>query len=482
MKKVVRLAVVNCVLASTAFAGPLVIYGEDNRQEVFEASAAHQALAKSTASMVSKNEITPDIMSIGVVKLTQKTLSDWLKGPAEEETKSAALAEASAAGISFCPGTRFVEQPNPAMCSGFLIAPDLIVTAGHCAELENMCDEYRWVFDFHVNKETNQAGLDIKEENVFKCKKVVSNLLNNKYGYDYAVIQLDRQVPGRTPLEINDGKSIGEQQSLLVIGNPSGLPTKVAPGAKVRNNFHPNYFSANLDTFQGNSGSAVFNADTGVVEGILVRGEEDYVPNYQLMCIEANVCETDACRGEDVSRMTSIPEVAVNKYLMMASTTGDMEILNKVLELNTWVDFNTRDGQSALIKASAAAQNEAMKALLAKGADVNKQDALGNTSLHALAQVLTQTNADALATLVQAGANLEARNGLGETALLAAGKSLNLEAVKLIIAAGADKNAVNANGENVLLSFAGKGDEKAVLELMSMGVENKSVMTKIVSK
>jgi len=65
---------------------------------------------------------------------------------------------------------------------------------------------------------------------------------------------------------------------------------------------------ANLDTFGGNSGSAVFNAETGEVEGILVRGENDYVWSDEngSRCRVPQQCTNDACRGEDVTRITNI--------------------------------------------------------------------------------------------------------------------------------------------------------------------------------
>ncbi len=423
MKKIIQLAVINTVLLSVAFAGPLVVYGEDNRHEVYEASDINQLLAKSTAAMIAVTDISAVASIPGSLNLNQHTLTDWLHDGGNE-------------GVNFCDGTRYVDQINPAICSGFLIAPDLIVTAGHCVAIENMCDQFKWVFDYNVNKDTKLAGMDIREENVYKCKKVVSNALSTLLGLDYGVIQLDRAVTGRVPLEINNGKKVSDTQSLVLIGNPSGLPTKVADGANVRNNSYSTYFSANTDSFSGNSGSAVFNADTGVVEGILVRGEEDYIPNYEKMCIAVKYCATDACRGEDVSRMTSIPEVALHKYLMAASISGDMVILDKILSLNTWVDFNTKDGQSALIKASGAAKTNVMKALIARGAEVNKQDAKGNTALHELAKVLKSSNAEALKILLAAGARLDVLNLDGETALAVAKKSSNMDGAKLIISEG----------------------------------------------
>ncbi len=483
MKRVLQLAVLSTVLTSVAHAGIEVIYGEDNRVEVFEATSAQQLLAKSTASMISEAEMTRDSARPGFIQLGQHTLRDWLEGSQKSASKNLFSSEGddqAATKVSFCDGTRFTEQPNPAMCSGFLIAPDLIVTAGHCVEVENFCENYRWVFDFHMDKESNTAGMNVKEENVYKCKRVVSNILSTTLNLDYGVVQLDRPVLDREPLEIRNDAQIADGQALLVIGNPSGLPTKVAPGANVRTNLHPNFFSANLDTFQGNSGSAVFNAETGVVEGILVRGEEDFVPNYELRCVETKRCASGECRGEDVTRMTAIPEVGMQKALNDAALAGDIDQVRSILETNLWIDFYTKDGQSALIKASSAAQTAVMKELIARGAEVNLQDAKGNSSLHVLAVSLNELNADALTTLTQAGANLELRNSAGETALLVAAKALNLAGVKLLIAAGADKEALDHNGEGVLAIFERLGDQNALKELADLGIKAAPPIERIV--
>jgi ankyrin repeat protein len=198
------------------------------------------------------------------------------------------------------------------------------------------------------------------------------------------------------------------------------------------------------------------------------------------MCIEAKVCASDACRGEDISRMTSIPEVGMQKALIGAVTTGNSAELSKILETQFWIDFYSKDGQSALIKASAVAQTEAMKELISRGADVNLQDAKGNTSLHALASTLSESSAEALSTLIKAGADLETKNALGETALLIAGKNSNLSGVKLMILAGANKNALDNNGEGLMSAFTKKGDSKAVSELVQMGVNPLPDTAKIV--
>jgi hypothetical protein len=45
------------------------------------------------------------------------------------------------------------------------------------------------------------------------------------------------------------------------------------------------------------------------VEGILVRGERDYVLDSVSNCYRPKVCKMNECRGEDVTRITNIKEL-----------------------------------------------------------------------------------------------------------------------------------------------------------------------------
>lgn len=439
MNKTLTLALTSLIVMGSAEAR--VIYGEDHRKEISEATPFQQKLAASAATMISINEMSKDSAKPGVVQFNQKTLSDWLTSQGEQESPKSKFLfnkEAQAAvkaGISFCGGEKFVDQPNPGMCSGFLIANDLVITAGHCVDLPNFCSEYRWVFGFQVNPETKKAGVDVKEEDIYKCKKVVSNLLSMPLGLDYAIVQLDRKVSGREPLEIRNDALVADNTGLLVIGSPSGLPLKVADGAKVRDNTHPYFFNANLDTFQGNSGSAVFNAQSGMVEGILVRGEEDFVHNAEKNCIEAKKCKDGECRGEDITRLTAIPEIGSQVALNKAASKGDLANLQNLLKLNLWVDFYGRDGQSSLMKAAQNGQVKAMELLISKGADINLRDNEGNTPV------------------------------------LLAAKGLKLQAVKFLLSAGANKEDKNLKGETIISAFENARDEVAVKELVSLGLK-----------
>lgn len=276
--------VVLCFLSHSVMAKNKVIYGVDNRLDVYETQETRFVdWSKSTAGMFAKSSITQ----------TGETFS--VNGATLEKR-----------GI--CSGARFAQQMTGALCSGFLIAPDVLVTAGHCVQGAGDCASHSWIFDY-ANTDGEKTSFTFTKEQVYNCSAVLSQKLSSMSGDDYAVIKLDRPVLGRTPLKVRLTGKIAVGEPVVVIGHPTGLPTKIAPGAKVRKSEHDKYFVANLDTFAGNSGSAVFNETTGVIEGILVRGETDYVMDSTGKCKMPYMCAENACRGEDVTRINSIPNL-----------------------------------------------------------------------------------------------------------------------------------------------------------------------------
>ena len=100
--------------------------------------------------------------------------------------------------------------------------------------------------------------------------------------------------------------SVGSE--LTVIGYPLGLPVKIANEGTVRG-FGSGFLVTNLDTYEGNSGSAVLNSEELskgrlLVEGILVRGENDF--EMTTPCYLSKRCPSYGCRGEDVTRAAEI--------------------------------------------------------------------------------------------------------------------------------------------------------------------------------
>jgi V8-like Glu-specific endopeptidase len=180
------------------------------------------------------------------------------------------------------------------------VAKDVIATAGHCVKSAADLAGLRFVFGFRM-KDKARANTTFGADDVYEGKEILGRQLVGD-GPDWALVRLKRAVVGRVPLAVRTSGKIGNRQAVFVIGHPNGLPTKYAPGAKVRDNTDASFFVANLDTYGGNSGSPVFSGSSFKVEGILVRGENDFVSNGT--CNVSLVCPTTGCRGEDVTRAT----------------------------------------------------------------------------------------------------------------------------------------------------------------------------------
>ena len=255
-----------------------VIYGEDDREDILNTKNHHyQYLAESTAAMINKNKF---IKQNGSYVVTGQLLKDKM---------------------NLCEEERFGNHVTAATCSGFLVAPNILVTAGHCAEVSNFCSNFYWAFNYYHQRDGKP--IKISEDNVYRCNKILYKVKDSRIKQDFAVIELDREVPWRKPLELRQDGDTPNGESIFVIGNPTGMPTKVSDGAYVRDNSHPQFLLTNLDTFGGNSGSAVFNSETGLVEGILVRGERDYVYDSVKKCYRPKYCSMSECRGEDVQKI-----------------------------------------------------------------------------------------------------------------------------------------------------------------------------------
>ncbi len=286
MKVLLRTGFVLCSLLTSlsAFAEDRVIYGEDNRKELFDPTNDQMLLdsARSTAILIEdkdliKNAATPEVIGLPTKSFKQR------------------------AGV--CDNERFASQASAGFCSGFLVGDDLFVTAGHCIENQEGCDAISMVFGFGYDKEDKDLS-KVSAKEVYHCKSIVKReLQQTATGRDYAVIKLDRPVVGRAPLKLRRTGAVHVGDGVAVIGNPVGLPTKITDGAKVRSvKAEQPYFVANLDTYGGNSGSAVFNLVTGEVEGILVRGETDFDSSGPGGCRVSRVCKDNTCRGEDVTK------------------------------------------------------------------------------------------------------------------------------------------------------------------------------------
>jgi V8-like Glu-specific endopeptidase len=262
---------------------PSVIYGKDDRIEVVDSGDnLMREKARSVAGMYSTSSLS--LQANGTYKVIGKTLVE--KG--------------------WCTSERFSNQVTSPVCTGWLAGPDILVTAGHCVTKSPDCKNYKWAFDYSLATNAD-ASTAIPKNSVYSCKAIIASIQSSSSMNDYAVIRLDRAVTDRTPLEFRKSGKIANTTGLVLIGHPKGLPLKIAPGAVVRSNSATNYFVTNTDSYGGNSGSPIFDSATGIVEGILVRGETDTVTT-SAGCMISNVCTETGCGGEDATRTTSLPK------------------------------------------------------------------------------------------------------------------------------------------------------------------------------
>ncbi len=306
-----------------------VIYGTDDRIDWYEeTNPARLKLARSTCVLIDPSNITDN--GNGTYDLDDTTFQQ-------------------ARGV--CVSEPFSQQPVPGDCSGFLVASDIIATAGHCVTSQFAAANTFFVFNFNM-VDANTPRLTVNEEDVYRGTTLIGQVLSGSTGEDWALIRVDRPVtaPESEPHVIRRTGTIPVSTNIGVIGHPAGLPSKIAYGADtaVRDTSNSIFFEANLDTYGGNSGSAVFNAATGIVEGILVRGETDYVSNGG--CLISNVVGNNEGSGEDVTKTTLagfnslIPTLSVVGIPMIDDTAGgDGDGILEPGESNVSVSFMVKN-------------------------------------------------------------------------------------------------------------------------------------------
>lgn len=280
---------------------PKVIYGEDDRVDVYQVT-------------------DPDLLSWAAATCAIVNKSDVIYNG--DGTYTLRTSPYRVFGLPACSDEPFGNQPTAAFCTGFMARNDLIVTAGHCID-ESTLSTASFVFGFDMANERTPITTFEKNQ-IYYGAEIVGRSLSGSN--DYAVIRTDRIItaPNASPLALRRTDTIGIGQQVGVIGHPSGLPKKIAFGenTRVRDIGDSGYFLANLDTYGGNSGSPIVNPLDGVVEGILVSGNQDFVRAEN--CFRSYRLPDDTQYSERVSKISSFVDL-IDSVPIDCSQNDDFE-------------------------------------------------------------------------------------------------------------------------------------------------------------
>uniref|UniRef100_A0A0G4ICJ7 Peptidase S1 domain-containing protein n=1 Tax=Chromera velia CCMP2878 TaxID=1169474 RepID=A0A0G4ICJ7_9ALVE len=288
------------------------------------------------------------------------------KAKAQEEEQAFVLPNTTFAkqrallGRPLCCEEPFRTEPVSLSCTGFLVADDLVVTAAHCVPSELVCEQTLFVFDFHYGAQHVREGkpvYQVSKNNVYACAQMMAIELDRySTGQDWAILRMDRPARGRPLLSVRQAGIVPLHERLYTMGHPHGLPLKVVglrpehtpvsgggrpgeggnitaqlPSPSSPSPFPPSvspfgygdnmvinqtafgFFTAAMDIYSGQSGSPVFNLNSGEVEGVAVRGSPSFVKDEDMWCYKSAVCPMEGandnghvgsrdCMGLQVSR------------------------------------------------------------------------------------------------------------------------------------------------------------------------------------
>lgn len=435
------------------------IFGVDNRVSAY----TYNDYTRATAVAVKSSQFNGNYLR-----------GSSLKAKLLQQAKSTGYSTATVSN-----SVRFQNEPAMAFCTGFLIAPDILVTAGHCLNSSNY-RQMEWVFDYTNGlKYTPGGSIYISPDKRYKVKRLLSHKYNSKTNDDYCVLQLDRPV-SRKPFRFRTGNKPKYNDKINTLGSPKGLPLKLVKNGYV-SQVYDKQFHTNLDVFGGNSGGPVYNAN-GFIEGILVSGPvkgkmKGYHIDKTCNCVVEDkyddIFDPILGYGAVAYRMSNIPwkykTQAIYENLEYAIKNNDNQRFEDWMAYDWILTDETVNHRMPL--AFVAVQNSNLKALkkiIGKGYDVKSTNSSGESLMDI---AIKKNDLETVKYLLKEGFDPNFKKGGYKPVLYSAIDSYNADIVKALLDNGADVNYKSYYGDMPLHYAVKNSSQTIVAFLMDRGAD-----------
>lgn len=445
------------------------VFGLDDRKEVKDADGVADYV-RATAVMIPKKNIKDN-------RVYGETLRELLTYQFGTD--------------KFDSNVKFLDQPTCAYCTGFLIAPDILVTAGHCIKTIEDAQDYVWIFDYtNELKHSKFFGyVEVDPKDIYEVKEVLgAEFENTEDGkVDYSVLRLNRQSE-RKPYRIRTSGKVSAWGDVTTIGSPTGLPLKIVDNSYVIDNTPKKWFKNSIDGFPGNSGGPVFN-ENGFIEGIHVRGAVEYNNGrytsdykYDESCDCVKTVEftfTFGTAGSQAHRILEMPhelllrslyenlEFAIKNHLpsrfkswliyswmfdreytknrgrldILAAEVNNLEALKEIRERSK--SILSSEEENLMLKTAIDHNNyDMLDYLLADGLSPNNE----NTSFSLLEYTLNRGKMNPAMLLLDYDADVFIKNSQNENLLHIAARIGDMELIEKLVSKGVSAKSKNNNG------------------------------------
>jgi V8-like Glu-specific endopeptidase len=193
--------------------------------------------------------------------------------------------------MNLCNTERFYHQPSEAIGTAFLLDSTHVLTAYH--NIKNLPnDRLVLVTGYEYLYYSRNLRVKLPKTDIYKIKQVKLSTSN----LDFVTLQLDRPITNRTiPTYDTTGREFSGT-SIFTVGYPLGMPLKTISNGRVVKSFDPNHYLVSIDAYRGNSGSPIFDIETGNIIGMLIGGDADIEKNGS--CYTLKNCLVNTCNRE----------------------------------------------------------------------------------------------------------------------------------------------------------------------------------------